>query len=153
MSVEVHEEPATGRRSNRGFWLVAGALGLGCALILVEVFANFGVKDTIAHAQHSLRTAQAAAEEIRDRDGSLQSATAERLSSVGGSVGYVEGMTAARGLDQVSVTAGHSDWAAAVEVRSGVCFYLHLTSDGEVLYGVGTVCTGAEALQARDARW
>ena len=41
----------------------------------------------------------------------------------------------------------------AVQAKPGACFYLHRTGAGEVFYGVGTVCTGQEALQATDPRW
>ena len=57
------------------------------------------------------------------------------------------------GLDQVSVATAGSAWGAAVQARPGACFYLHLTGTDTVLYGVGTVCTGQEALQASDTQW
>jgi len=58
-----------------------------------------------------------------------------------------------QGLGDVSVATRPASWAAAVQARPGACFYLHLTDGGEVLYGVGTVCTGATAMNATDPRW
>jgi hypothetical protein len=144
---------APSRRSNRGFWLVAGSLLLASVFMLVEIFANFGMKDTVAHAEHTLRGVQAAAERIRDADGSLAAADQIRLATMEPTFSYVAGDDVAHGLDQVSVATAGSAWAAAVEVRPGACFYLHLLADGRVFYGAGTVCTGREALQATDPRW
>jgi len=76
------DPPAPSPRSNRGFWVVTGALVLGCMFMLVEIFANFGTKDTIAHAEHSLRAAQAAAELVHEADGSYAGADHTRLSVV-----------------------------------------------------------------------
>jgi hypothetical protein len=53
----------------------------------------------------------------------------------------------------VSVATQNGDWGAAVEARPGACFYLHLTSDSGMFYGVGTSCTGQQALQATDPSW
>ena len=72
---ETAEAPSPARRSNRGFWLVAGALLVGCVFMLVEIFANFGMKDTIAHAEHTLRTAQAAADRVHATDGTYGART------------------------------------------------------------------------------
>ena len=147
------EVVAPARRANRGFWLVAGALLVGCVFMLVEIFANFGMKDTVAHAEHTLRAAQAAAEGILDTDGSFTDADHVRIAAVEPSITTVAGDEFAHGLDQVSVAAESGSWGAAVEARPGACFYLHLTAAGETFYGVGTICTGRGALQATDPRW
>ena len=156
--IALHDEatadvPVPARQRKGGFWLVLGALLLGCVFILVEIFANFGVKDTIAHAEHSLRTAQAAAERVREADGSYAGADHTRLTVVEPTLLWVPGTAASGGLDQVSVASDGSSWGAAVQARPGACFYLHLTPSGDVFYGVGTDCTGREALQATDPRW
>jgi hypothetical protein len=44
-------------------------------------------------------------------------------------------------------------WGIAVQAKPGACFYVHETGSGDVFYGVGTLCTGQEALQATDPRW
>jgi len=156
--IALHDEvtadvPVPARQRKGGFWLVLGALLLGCVFILVEIFANFGVKDTIAHAEHSLRTAQAAAERVREADGSYAGADHTRLTVVEPTLLWVPGTAASGGLDEVSVASDGSSWGAAVQARPGACFYLHLTPSGDVFYGVGTDCTGGEALQATDPRW
>ena len=53
----------------------------------------------------------------------------------------------------MSVATANGDWGAAVQARPGACFYLHLTGEGATYYGVGTSCTGQDALQATDPRW
>ena len=141
------------RRRAHGFWIVLAALLFGCVFILVEIFANFGVKDTIAHAEHTLRTAQAAAERVHEADGTYAGADHTRLTVVEPTLLWVPGTTASGGLDQVSVASDGSSWGAAVQARPGACFYVHLTPSGDTFYGVGTDCTGQEALQATDPRW
>jgi hypothetical protein len=147
------DPPAPAPRSNRGFWVVTTALVLGCMFMLVEIFANFGTKDTIAHAEHTLHAAQAAAERVHQADGTYAGADHTRLSVVEPTLSWLPGTDASGGLDQVSVASDGSAWAAAVQARPGACFYLHLTPSGDTFYGVGTDCTGREALLATDPRW
>ena len=153
----VLDEPATEgappRLGGRGFWVVAAALVFASVFVIVEIFANLGMKDTIGHAEHSLEVAQAAADSIRDSDGSLADADHLRLAAVEPSLSWVPGSEESTGLDQVSVATAGPSWGAAVQARPGACFYLHLTGTGTVLYGVGTVCTGQEALHANDTQW
>jgi hypothetical protein len=141
-------------RSNRGFWLVAGTIVVAGVFLVAEILANRPLKDTIGHAQQSLRTAQAAATSIQGRTGSFTSADAAGMQQQEDpSITYLGAEEPSRGLDDVSVAVGATDWAAAVEVRPGACFYVRLTAEGETFYGVGTVCTGTEALAASDPRW
>jgi hypothetical protein len=140
------------RRSNRGFWMVAIALLLACVFLIVEIFVNRGVKDTIAHSQHSLRTAETAARELAD-GGSFADASAGALAGAERSLTYVGPATESDGLEVVSVSAAPEIWAAAVQVRPDACFYLKIQGD-ETTYGTGTLCTAEEALvKATDARW
>ena len=147
------EAAAPARRGNRGFWLVAGSLGLACVFVLIEIFANFGTKDTIAHAEATLLRAQTAAESVRGRDGGLGGADATRLGAVDPGLHWVEGSQQSTNLDEVSVAVDGSDWGAAVMAKPGACFYLHMSGAADIAYGVGTVCTGEAALSASDARW
>lgn len=151
--VATDDGPPPARLGGRGFWLVTAALLFGCVFLVVEIFANFGTKDTIAHAEHTLGVAKAAADRIRDADGSYAGADAVRLGAVEPSLTWVTGSDQSTGLDQVSVATQGSEWGAAVEARPGACFYLHLSDRGRTLYGVGTLCTGQEALQASDSQW
>src|SRR4029077_219290 len=95
------DPPAPPARSNRGFWVVTGALVLGCMFMLVEIFANFGTKDTIAHAEHTLRAAQAAAERVHEADGTYGGADHTRLSVVEPTLTWLPGTENSGGLDQV----------------------------------------------------
>lgn len=145
---ELSVEPS-GR--NRGFWLVLGTLVVACVFVVVEIFANLGVKGTIAHAQHSLRTAESAAAAVFAADASYRDASADELQASG--LTFVDGRIASTDLDVVSVAAEDHGWAAAVLVRPGACFYLRLTTVPETFYGVGTTCTGDAATGATDSRW
>jgi hypothetical protein len=140
-------------RHNRGFWLVVGGIGLACVLLVAAILSNAPMKETIGHAEDTLRVAQAAAQRIHDSDGSFGSADAVAVAAADPSHTYRDGTTPSAGLDDVSIATGPASWAAAVQARPGACFYLHLTDDGDVLYGVGTVCTGSAAMNATDPRW
>jgi hypothetical protein len=144
---------APARRSNRGFWLVTGSIAFACVFVLIEIFANFGTKDTIAHAEHTLRTAEAAADHVVDAEGSIAGVGASRMTAIEPTLLWVDGDTASTGLDVVSFATSGAAWGAAVQARPGACFYIHETGPGEVFYGVGTECTGARALDATDPRW
>ena len=147
------EEPSS-RRRDRGFWIVAGTMALASIVVVVAIVANAGVKDTIAHAQHSLLTAQTAAAWERSERGSFRGADAAGLSVAIEDLSFVGADTASNGLDEVSVYAEDDTWAAAVRARPGACFFLRLTSTGEPTYGSGTVCTGREAARsATDTDW
>jgi len=141
------------RGRGRSSWIVFAALGFACVFVVVEIFANLGLKDTIGHAEHTLTVAQAAAGTVVTNDGSLDDADHLRLAAVEPSLQWIPGGEQSTGLDQVSVATANGDWGAAVQARPGACFYLHLTGDGTTYYGVGTSCTGQDALQATDPRW
>jgi hypothetical protein len=141
------------RRTNRGFWLVAGAILAISSLLAVAILANRGLKDAVAHAQHSLRTAEAAAGRIRAETGSIGSADAAALEDRERSVTFLEGDVVSGDPDEVSVLANDRGWSAAVAARPEACFYLRVSPAGDVTYGSGTVCTGAAAAGAADSRW
>ena len=141
------------RRSNRGFWLVAGTMLITAVVLVVEIVANRDIKDSIAHAQYSLRTAQAAAEAIEESTGSFAAATPEALAARDPSITYLGPEEASQGLDEISVATTPTAWGAAVQARPGACFYVHLRSGEDPLYGSGTECTGTVALDAVDPRW
>jgi len=151
----IHGDPddvAPRARTNRGFWMVAGTMALASIVVVVAIVANLGVKDTIAHAQHSLLLVQSAAQSIRTETGNYERAGASGLALA--DIETVGADEASTGLDQVSIYADTSTWAAAVEARPGACFYLRLDSSGDPSYGSGTVCTGREAERlATDSDW
>jgi hypothetical protein len=132
-------------RTNRGFWLVAGAMAVAGIVVVVAIFANLGVKDTIAHAQHTLRTAQATAESIRASTGTFARADVAGLATSVPDLTILDASTPSRDLDEVSVSADDTTWAAAVQARPGACFYLRLDASGTATYGSGTECTALAA--------
>lgn len=141
-------------RRNRGFWVVAGAMATASIVVIVAIFANIGTKDTIAHAQHSLRSVRAAAEAVRVETGSYGAADAAGLTGAVPDLTLVGAETPSGGLDEVSISANALTWAAAVQARPGACFFLRLDASGEATYGSGTECTGREAeLSAVDSDW
>ena len=145
------------KRSNRGFWLVIGALAISSVVLVVEIFANRPIATTIGHAQFDLRAAQTAAIETRDSTGSFVGADAAGLNLAGlhdGRLSAVGPDEESGGLDEISVYADDTTWAAAVSARPGACFFIRLDAGRvEPLYGVGTECTAREALASEDSRW
>jgi hypothetical protein len=148
---EFGPEPAP--RSNRGFWIVAGTLLVSGVFLIVEIFANRPLANTIGHAQSTLRRAEAAANAVYDRTGSFQEADAGALGEDVTGLSFRSGDGSSVGLDDVSVSASDTVWAAAVQVRPGACFYIRLGAGADPRYGAGTECTGEVALLARDPRW
>ena len=148
---EFGPEPAP--RSNRGFWIVAGTLLVSGVFLIVEIFANRPLANTIGHAQSTLRRAEAAAKAVYDRTGSFQEADAGALGEDVTGLSFRSGDGSSVGLDDVSVSASDTVWAAAVQVRPGACFYIRLGAGADPRYGAGTECTGEVALLAADPRW
>jgi hypothetical protein len=146
-------EPEPAPRSNRGFWIIAGTLLVSGVFLIVEIFANRPLATSIGHAQSTLRKAQAAAETVQDRSGSFQDADANGLADEESGLTFRSGDEASVGLDDLSVSASDTVWAAAVQVRPGACFYTRLEVGKDPRYGAGTECTGEIALLARDTRW
>jgi hypothetical protein len=139
--------------SNRGFWVVAGTLLVGCTFLVVEIFAHRPLANAIGHAQDSLRRAQGAAEVIYGRTASYQEADAASLAEDVSDLTFRPGDEASIGLDDVSVSAADLEWAAAVQTRPGACFYIHLQVGQDARYGSGMECTGEAALLANEPRW
>lgn len=155
---ELDAEPAVGpRRAGRGFWIVLATIVAASAILVVEIFANRPIANTIGRAQHDLRVAEQAARSVVSRAGSFEEASAAMLDEAGlddGLLSIVGPDDASAGLGEVSVYADATTWAAAVSVTPNGCFYLKLVvGRDEPLYGSGTDCTGRAALDSRDPRW
>ena len=155
---ELGPEPDPGpRRAGRGFWIVLATIVAASAILVVEIFANRPIADTIGRAQHDLRVAEQAARSVESTAGSFEEASAEMLDAAGlddGALRVVGSDEASAGLGEVSVYADATTWAAAVSMRANACFYLKLVVGlDDPLYGVGTECTGRAALDSRDPRW
>jgi hypothetical protein len=139
--------------SSRGFWVVLGAMVVGGLFLLVEIFANRPLANSIGHAQDSLRRAQAAAEVALARDGDFSDADVAGLNEDVSDLSFRTGNEASVGPDDVSVAASETVWAAAVQARPGACFYIRLERGVDPRYGAGTECTGDAALLAAEPRW
>ena len=154
---ELGNEPRPPRGSNRGFWIVLGTIVAASAIILVEIFANRPIANSIGRAQHDLRVAQGEAESLLAETGSFEGADAAALSAAeldGGALSVVGPDQVSAGLGEISVYADASTWAAAVSARPNACFYLKLVEGlDDPLYGSGTRCTAREALDAQGSRW
>jgi hypothetical protein len=145
------------RASNRGFWIVVCAIALASVVLVVEIFANRPIATTIGHAQFDLREAQEAALRIRSTSGSFAGANADGMNLArldAGNISAIGPDESSGGLDEISVYADETTWAAAVSARPGACFYLKLDADQQdPSYGVGATCTARAALDAQDDRW
>ena len=154
--IRAYEEefgPEPTPRSNRGFWIVAGTFLVTGVFLIVEIFANRPLANSIGHAQDSLLRAQAAAEIVHGRTASFLEADADALEEDVPDLSFRPESETSIGLNDVSVSASETDWAAAVQVRPGACFYIRLGVGADPRYGAGTECTGEVALLAADPRW
>jgi hypothetical protein len=148
---EVESAPA---RSNRGFWVIATALVLVGIVMVVAIFANRPLKDTIAHTESDLNGALARARGIERSTGSFEGADAGSLASVDASRRYVGPDEPSGGPGTVSVYASEGAWAAAVQARPDACFFIKQEAGAETAYAVATgACTGRAALAATGDRW
>jgi hypothetical protein len=149
--------PPERRGSNRGFWIVVGAILAASAVLVVEIFANRPIANTIGRAQHDLRTAQAEALSLLAETGSFEAADAQTLDAArldGGALRVVGPDDDSSGLGEVSVYADPTTWAAAVRAGADACFQIKLVVGRDTpLYGVTSGCTGRAALGASDTRW
>jgi hypothetical protein len=141
------------RRGNRGFWLVAVALLLGCVLLVVEIFANRPLVGSIGHAESDLRAAQAIALRVHASTSSFLGADATGLSAADSSRTYTSAEEPSLGLGRLSIFASDSQWAAAVQVRPDACMYIFEQIGSPTRYGGGTDCTGRSALGASSDAW
>ena len=150
-------DPVVRRASNRGFWIVLGTIVAASAIIVVEIFANRPIADTIGRAQHDLRVGEAQARSVLIATGGFTGADAAALEAArldDGALDVVGPDEVSSGLGEISVYADASTWAAAVSVRPRACFYLKLVAGrDDPLYGVGTECTARQALDSREPRW
>src|SRR5436853_6177793 len=125
------------RGRGRSSWIVFAALGFACVFVVVEIFANLGIKDSIGHAEQTLTIAQAAAGRVSAADGSLNGADHTRMDAVEPSLQWIAGSDQATGPNEVSVATENGEWGAAVQARPGACFHLHLTTVRGPRYSVG----------------
>ena len=142
------------RRSNRGFWMVAGTIMLGAVVLMVEIFANRPMVNAISRTENDLRTASRAATLVFADGGSFTPANAEALGAGDSGRRYVDADHPATSPGMVSVYASGDTWAAASPIEQGTCFYLKRVAGEDTLYLVADGgCTGNEALAADQTQW
>ena len=147
-------EPAPMRRSNRGFWMVAGTIALGGIVLLVEIFANRPMVNSISRTEHDLTVAKRHAQRLYADGGTFVPASADGLAGVDSGRTYVGADTPAVDPGTVSVFASSNTWAAAERTTQGTCFYVKLVigAGAKFLVADGD-CTGTEALKADQPQW
>ena len=142
------------RRSNRGFWMVAGTIGLGAVVLMVEIFANRPMVNSISRTENDLKVSLRAAERIYADGGSFTPADAVSLAAADEGRTYVEADRSASVPGTVSVYASGTTWAAASPTAQGTCFDLKQVAAQDTLYLVADGdCTGTEALGADQPQW
>lgn len=142
------------RGSNRGFWMVAGALALGSVVLLVAIFANRPMMNAISRTEHDLKVALRTARRIYADGGTFSAAGAAGLATADARRTYVEADRPASAPGTVSVYASGDTWAAASPAEQGTCFYLKQVAGEDTTYLVADgVCTGTEALAADQSEW
>jgi hypothetical protein len=142
------------RRSNRGFWMVAGTIFLGAVVLMVEIFANRPQVNAISRTENDLRVAFRHAQLIYSDGGSFTPADVAGLMAMDQVRTYVDADTSVSEPGAISVYASGGTWAEASRAAQGTCFYLlkeagldtkYLVADGD--------CTAREALKADQPSW
>ena len=142
------------RSSNRGFWMVAGTIGLGAIVLMVEIFANRPMVNAISRTENDLKMALRSAERIYAEGGSFTPADADALGAVDADRRYVAADQPADQPGDVSVYASGDTWAASSPTQSGTCFSIKQVAGQDTTYLVSDGdCTGMEALQAVEGQW
>ena len=105
-------------------------------------------------AQRSLQAALDSARKVRAATSSFARANSEVMVDVEPRFTYEPAGNASTGPTNLSVLAAGTFWSAAALSHSGTCFWIkHSDDTGQTTYGIGTPCTGASAVYAKDAGW
>jgi hypothetical protein len=143
--------------SNRGFWKVFIALGVGSIALVVLILAFRPVARTgaVAYAQGNLRAAAGAARQVAEDEGSLGAATALRMRAQPevSDLLFIDPDTSSNDSEIVSVLATDGAWTGAARADTGECFWVRVQATGETLYGTGTDCSADEASVAPATVW
>src|SRR5205814_8734958 len=124
--------------SNRGFWVVSTALGLSCVMLVIAIFANKPLRDSISHSEWSLRRALADAEQIRATGQPFSAANTSALAAADGRLTFAGPDGTSPDPGTVSVYADATVWAATVAARPGACFSIKQVAGGDTRYRVST---------------
>jgi hypothetical protein len=143
--------------SNRGFWKVFLALGIGSVALVVLIVAFRPVARTgaVAFAEQNLRDAAAVASRIAHEEGSLAAPTALRLEAEAdlGNLLFIDPDTSSNDSEIVSVRATDEAWTGAARADTGDCFWVRIEGTGDTVYGTGTDCSADEASEAEPGSW
>jgi len=144
-------------RSNAGFWkiffsLAAGGIGL---LVLVVLFRPVARTGAVAYAQSNLRTVAEAAQRTADEQGSLESATRQRLEldPALSDLLLIDPDQSSNDPEVVSVSASQEGWTGSARADTGECFWIRVLPSRETMLGTGTDCSGDEAALAEPNGW
>ncbi|MEX2274627.1 MAG: hypothetical protein WEA10_03540 [Actinomycetota bacterium] len=125
------------RRSNRGFWVIAGALALAGVAIAIGTIVS-RPEPPSASAQTNLRVAVDAARIVEEEQGSLAEADAGELQVVELTLDFVPGDEASTRPTQISVDARSDRWLGVALGADGRCAFLGVVATGEAeLSGLG----------------
>ncbi|HVH52753.1 MAG TPA: hypothetical protein VNA32_01320 [Actinomycetota bacterium] len=143
------------RASNRGFWLVVGLMAAASGVLLALILLNRPAAERASEftARDNLRTALAAAESVREQEGTFGAASALRLRRAEPDLLFIDSDESSNNAEVISVLATDSMWAAAARAETGACFWLRVLPGGPTVYGRGTNCSGQAAGAAAPAAW
>jgi len=143
--------PSTAEASNRGFWLVVGLMAAASVVLLVLILLNRPAAERASEftARDNLRTALAAAEIVRDQEGTFTAASALRLRQAEPDLLFIDPDEASNNAEVISVLATDSMWAAAARAETGACFWVRARPDRSTAFGTGTDCSGEAASTGR----
>jgi len=124
------------RRSNRGFWVIAGSLALVGAAIAIGTIVTRPDPPS-EDAQVNLRVAAEAVEIIVDEQGSLAEADADELRVVELTLDFVPGGQSSTRPTEISVDAGSERWIGAAMTADGRCALLGIEASGQEFSSLG----------------
>jgi hypothetical protein len=148
---------ARARGTNRGFWLVVVPIfGVAIAVVVAILVLRPSVRRNAAMLVESdLRKALAAVQTVSGAGGSLQAATVERLNDAAPSLEFIPGTEASDEPGIVSMRVTADAWTGAARADSGACYFIRVSSAGEVVTGTvpGADCRGNVAADAAAQGW
>ncbi len=125
------------------------------AVLLVLILLNRPSAERASEftARDNLRTALAAAETVRDQEGTFAAASALRLRQAEPDLLFIDPDEASNNAEVISVLATDSMWAAAARAETGACFGGRVRPGRPPVSGLGPDCRGEAAGAAARAAW
>ncbi len=119
----------TSSRSNRGFWIIAAALGMAGVVVVAGAVLT-RPQPPGSSAQLNLERAVRAANIVQREGGSYAAATAEEMGVVELTLTFVPGDRPSDGPTVVSVHAQGDAWIAAALAADGSCRSVRVEANG-----------------------